>query len=521
MASWNNANNTPKKERNGNQDKNVLKYPKEFFCSLSGAVMTTPVKLTATGQSYDLAVLTKALRQNPLQDPLTGRAIESNAMEIDFNLQARIEEFDAAGDNEGEEKDEEDKDKKNNDDDGVKGTCIVEERTGDVNANVPIAPPKSFALDFINEFSDSDEESCDNDISPTNDRGDSVREESCDNFFPSTNDRGDSVGNESCDNVFSSTNDQGDIIVIEDESCDNISSPTNGRSDSVGKKNLPTDTLDPSLSQADDSISVKYEDPQIEESTTSNNHTKDLQSSHAQTVKPIEFAYPVRNPREHGFSNLKEHIDTVDFSGSPMYWKHPMRNVEIIRSLINRSKKEYSENILLNGVSSRSKVSNSRTPYMWGYGTKPRRLKHSFVGYPKGQYETDDPDILEPPSAMMPPGCAAGPGGRQQNNPRRNGGNTALHVASQNGYLNVVSCLKDAGAALDIKNGNDCTPLVLACQQGHYDIVEYFLECGASFRMIRKSDICSHGKMDDVQTKKKISSILNVYRKKAGLSYLR
>lgn len=54
--------------------------------------------------------------------------------------------------------------------------------------------------------------------------------------------------------------------------------------------------------------------------------------------------------------------------------------------------------------------------------------------------------------------------------------NDALHMASQDGYLDVVKSLVEDGA--DIHSDNDCA-LQLASEAGHLDVVKYLVENGA------------------------------------------
>ncbi|KAM3176496.1 hypothetical protein ACTXT7_006415 [Hymenolepis weldensis] len=60
------------------------------------------------------------------------------------------------------------------------------------------------------------------------------------------------------------------------------------------------------------------------------------------------------------------------------------------------------------------------------------------------------------------------------------GGNTALHWASARGHLECVSGLIEYGVPLDPLNDCEETPLMLAAQNGHADIVNLLLKLGAS-----------------------------------------
>ncbi|KAJ8328498.1 ankyrin repeat-containing protein [Batrachochytrium dendrobatidis] len=63
------------------------------------------------------------------------------------------------------------------------------------------------------------------------------------------------------------------------------------------------------------------------------------------------------------------------------------------------------------------------------------------------------------------------------------GNNTALHMASANGHLNVVTFLTTDMAGpcdIDMTNDEGSTSLHWAALNGHIDIVKRLLECGAS-----------------------------------------
>ncbi|VUZ38661.1 unnamed protein product, partial [Hymenolepis diminuta] len=60
------------------------------------------------------------------------------------------------------------------------------------------------------------------------------------------------------------------------------------------------------------------------------------------------------------------------------------------------------------------------------------------------------------------------------------GGNTALHWAAARGHLECVSGLIEYGVPLDPMNECEETPLMLAAQNGHADIVNLLLKLGAS-----------------------------------------
>ena len=51
-------------------------------------------------------------------------------------------------------------------------------------------------------------------------------------------------------------------------------------------------------------------------------------------------------------------------------------------------------------------------------------------------------------------------------------GSTLLHVAAQNGHIDMVSALCELGAQVDKKNNASMTPLAYARQYGYFEIVE-------------------------------------------------
>ncbi|KAJ5356295.1 hypothetical protein N7517_010904 [Penicillium concentricum] len=56
---------------------------------------------------------------------------------------------------------------------------------------------------------------------------------------------------------------------------------------------------------------------------------------------------------------------------------------------------------------------------------------------------------------------------------------TALHFAAEQGHLDVVRALADAGCSIDAQDKNGETPLAFAAQKDHLDIVEFLLSRGA------------------------------------------
>lgn len=56
------------------------------------------------------------------------------------------------------------------------------------------------------------------------------------------------------------------------------------------------------------------------------------------------------------------------------------------------------------------------------------------------------------------------------------GGGTVLHFAAVDGRMLAVKLLVDAGAAVDIRDKDKCTALMLASQEGKADIVQYLID---------------------------------------------
>lgn len=59
-------------------------------------------------------------------------------------------------------------------------------------------------------------------------------------------------------------------------------------------------------------------------------------------------------------------------------------------------------------------------------------------------------------------------------------GNTALHIASLAGRLEVVKLLVEKGAEINVQSQNGFTPLYMASQEGHSEVVKYLLARGGN-----------------------------------------
>jgi len=69
---------------------------------------------------------------------------------------------------------------------------------------------------------------------------------------------------------------------------------------------------------------------------------------------------------------------------------------------------------------------------------------------------------------------------------------SALHVTAWNGYVDLCSVLLKSGANPDICGPSDITPLSLASQQGHADIVKQLVEANCK--------VCCSADIDDCQS---------------------
>ena len=56
-----------------------------------------------------------------------------------------------------------------------------------------------------------------------------------------------------------------------------------------------------------------------------------------------------------------------------------------------------------------------------------------------------------------------------------NSGATPLYVAAQNGHLDIVKALLEAGADRNQAMNSGATPLFIAAEKGHLDVVEMLL----------------------------------------------
>ena len=69
----------------------------------------------------------------------------------------------------------------------------------------------------------------------------------------------------------------------------------------------------------------------------------------------------------------------------------------------------------------------------------------------------------------------------------RNGGVTALMIASDRGARSAVSSLLARGAAVNAADADGDTALSLACYCGHTDVVAALLAAGANKRRVKKN----------------------------------
>lgn len=65
-------------------------------------------------------------------------------------------------------------------------------------------------------------------------------------------------------------------------------------------------------------------------------------------------------------------------------------------------------------------------------------------------------------------------------------GNTALHDASAGGHLEVVKVLTSRAVSINLKNTEGATPLYLAVEEDHFDIVKHLLKNGNNLTLITR-----------------------------------
>jgi ankyrin len=58
-------------------------------------------------------------------------------------------------------------------------------------------------------------------------------------------------------------------------------------------------------------------------------------------------------------------------------------------------------------------------------------------------------------------------------------GNTALHIAALAGQEEVVKLLVHCGADVNVRSQQGFTPLYMAAQENHYNLVTFLLSVGA------------------------------------------
>ena len=72
-------------------------------------------------------------------------------------------------------------------------------------------------------------------------------------------------------------------------------------------------------------------------------------------------------------------------------------------------------------------------------------------------------------------------------NARDSDGNTPLHLASKNGYVEAVEILLDCGVDVNARNNYNTIPLHLASQGGHLKVVQMLLDRYADVNACNKS----------------------------------
>ena len=72
---------------------------------------------------------------------------------------------------------------------------------------------------------------------------------------------------------------------------------------------------------------------------------------------------------------------------------------------------------------------------------------------------------------------------------------TPLHIATKNGFLNIIKLLVENGAIIDATNRKEQTPLHWAVHNGYSDIINYLLAHGADINAKEnEGDSASKGK---------------------------
>jgi ankyrin repeat protein len=66
--------------------------------------------------------------------------------------------------------------------------------------------------------------------------------------------------------------------------------------------------------------------------------------------------------------------------------------------------------------------------------------------------------------------------------------NSPLHLAAKNGRLNIVKLLVSRGSTIDAANSNEITPIHIAAQHGYSEIVHFLLEKKANHRAVDKKE---------------------------------
>jgi len=90
-------------------------------------------------------------------------------------------------------------------------------------------------------------------------------------------------------------------------------------------------------------------------------------------------------------------------------------------------------------------------------------------------------------------------------NQARKDGSSPLYISCQEGYLEIVNLLFNAGAEIDQTEEAGYTPLFVACEKGHIEIVKELLRMRANFKLTNKYGetplhfSCNKGQTDIVQ----------------------
>jgi len=449
--------------------------PQQYHCALSSKLMNIPVILRETGDIYECTVLNDALRKHPNIDPLTGESIRDMTIEFHFNLQKEIEEYSL-----------------------------------NIAKCTPVPPPMTYAMEMMSSDSDDDVSVLENKSGSEGIVASSATQ-NC--FLPQLSNHlkkscSPPPGIESITpgefftQKFYTQPSNEHILIhnhrkhceahIEEVLADDV---TPERDPAVAVYNTEhhsgsSDNRLEVFSEQSESLlhnsCVEAHIGEVLAEDVTSEHDPALSSSDEYSMQLASHAYPVDHILDASIGNSKSNV-LLDLVDNISHWHF------------------------------HGGVPDSTAPVM----RLPRSSLHSptVVCGTKEYAETFGYEsccraVAELAASVLTPEL-------EDTRPRRDGGNTALHAATQNGHLDIVDVLVKSGSHLDVRNGVNCTALALACRYGRLEVVKLLLSCGANVRTVRKSDICQCANTDDSDLKKQISAAINSYRRANGMSYLR